>query len=93
MTITLQAAEPGAMTIPSSALMSQSSQGKGTVLVVRDGKARKLDLQVIKDNGVEAEVLGALKSDDQVITRYIGTIGDGTAVMAELKSAATPPAH
>ena len=89
MTVTLQGATTGAMTIPSSGLVSQSSKGVGSVFVVRDGKAHKLDVQVTKDNGVEAEVLGGLTPEDQVITRYIGTIGEGTAVLAESAPAAT----
>ena len=92
MTIILQQAEANALTIPSSGLISQTSQGKATLFVVRAGKARKIEVQVTKDNGVEAEVLGGLKPDDQVITRYIGTIADGTSVIAETKAPAPPAA-
>jgi len=89
MTITLQKAVANAVTIPSSGLISQTGKGDGTVFVVQDGKAHKLDVQVTKDNGVEAEVLGGLKPDDLVITRYVGTIGEGTMVKAEAKAASS----
>ena len=93
MTIILQKAEANALTIPSSGIVTQTSQGKGTVFVVREGKARKIDVQVTKDNGVEAEVLGGLQVQDEVITRYIGSMSEGTAVSAETRPAASPPAH
>jgi len=83
MTVTLQQAVAGSLTIPSTSLISQSGKGVGTLYVVRDGKARKVDVQVTKDNGVEAEILGGVAPKDEVITHYIGSINDGTAVVAD----------
>ena len=92
MTVTLQAATKDALTIPSSALIS-SSKGKGMVFIIRDARAHKVEVKVTKDNGVEAEVLGGLRADDQVITRYTGTINEGSAVLAQAAPAAGPAAH
>ncbi len=95
MTVTLQKAVAGSVTIPSSSLISQSGKGVGTVFVVRDGKAKKVDVQVTKDNGVDAEILGGVTPKDQVITHYIGSIDDGTAVVADMTrtNAAAPSTH
>ena len=45
------------MTIPSSGLLGQTGKGEGSVYVVRDGKAHKVDVRVGNDNGVETEIL------------------------------------
>jgi len=87
-TITLQAAAPNSVTIPSSGLLGQTGTGEGSVYVVRDGKARKVDVHVGNDNGVEAEILGGLTPEDQVITSYNGSIADGTPVKPELRKVA-----
>jgi HlyD family secretion protein len=87
-TLILQAAAPNSVTIPSSGLIGQSGTGSGSVYVVRDGKARKVDVQVGNDNGVESEILSGLTTEDLVITSYNGSITDGTPVHAELKPAA-----
>jgi len=84
-TVILQAAAPGSVTIPSSGLLNQNGKGDGSVYVVRDGKARKVDVRVGNDNGVEAEILEGLASGDQVITSYNGSLTEGTPVKAEEK--------
>ena len=93
MTITLRQAVAGSLTIPSACLISQSGRGVGVVYVVRDGKAAKVEVHVTVDNGLEAEVQGGLTPEDLVITRYIGTIGEGTAVAAEMPQDAAHAAH
>ena len=87
-TVILQAAAPNSVTIPSSGLLGQTGTGAGSVYVVRDGKAHKLDVRVGNDNGVEAEILGGLSPDDQVITSYNGSIAEGTLIKAEMKQTA-----
>ena len=93
MTVVFQPASPGGMTIPSPALMGQTGAGVGTVYVARDGKARKVTVQVSKDNGVTAEVVGGLTPQDLVIYHYNGAIDEGTPVavgpVADKATAAT----
>ena len=91
-TVILQAAAPDSVTIPSSGLLAQSGTGAGSVYVVRDGKARKVDVRVGNDNGIEAEILSGLSLQDQVITRYNGSLAEGTPIRAESKKAA-PSGH
>jgi HlyD family secretion protein len=92
-TVILQAAAPNSVTIPSSGLLGQTGKGEGTVYVVKDGKAHKVDVQVGNDNGVETEILKGLTPDDQVITSYNGSVEEGTPVKPEAKKGAQPSGH
>jgi len=92
-TLMLQAASAKSVTIPSSGLLDQAGKGEGHVFVVKAGKAQKVKVQVGNDNGVETEILGGLSPADEVITRYNGTVEEGTSVSAEEKKAAAPAAH
>ena len=87
-TVILNPAAPNSVTIPSSGLTNQNGAGEGSVFVVKDGKARKVDVHVGNDNGVETEILTGLTHEDQVITTYNGSLADGTSVKAEEKKVA-----
>jgi len=87
-TLLLQPAAPTGVTIPSSALIRQNTQGEGSVYLVRDGKARKVNVRVGSDNGVETEITEGLKPEDEVVIRYNGAIGDGTPVTPEMSQVA-----
>ncbi|WP_435017929.1 efflux RND transporter periplasmic adaptor subunit [Tundrisphaera sp. TA3] len=82
-TLLLQKAAPGSVTIPSSGLVGQAGTGEGSVYVVRDGKARQVGVKVGSDNGIDAEILEGLSTGDSVIVRYNGSIADGTPVAPE----------
>ena len=71
------------LTIPSSSLIEQDSEGHGAVYVVKGGKAHRQPVQVDLDNGKSAEVVSGLSPDDQVVVRYNGTLAEGLAVHAE----------
>ena len=92
-TVILQAASEDSVTIPSSGLLNQNGMGMGSVYVLKDGKAHKVDVHVGNDNGVEAEILTGIKASDEVITSYIGSLAEGTPVKGEEKKAAQPAAH
>jgi RND family efflux transporter MFP subunit len=78
------------LTVPSSALIEVEGDGRGTVYVIRDGKAHLVTVRVGRDTGIDAEILEGLSPDDQVIVRYNGSLAEGVAVEAE--PAATAPA-
>ncbi len=84
-TITLRPATPESVTIPSAALLGQDQKGVGTVFVARDGKAKKISVNVGMDNGVEAEIVSGLTLADLVITKYNGALADGTPVVTDTK--------
>lgn len=82
-TILLEPAAPGSVTVPSSSLLKQSSIGDGEVYVVRGGKARAVPVKIGMDNGNEAEVVKGLAASDEVIVRYNGALSDGMPVTTE----------
>ncbi len=71
------------LSVPSSSLIEQDSEGHGAVYVVKDGKAHRQPVRVDLDNGKQVEVVSGLAPDDEVIVRYNGTITEGLAVHAE----------
>ncbi len=79
-TITLQAAGAGALTVPTGAVAGKSEAGKGTVRVVRAGVVRVAPVVVGADDGIRAEILSGLTASDQIVVRSSGAAGDGTAV-------------
>ena len=93
MKIVLQAAAPDSVTIPSSGLLGQTGTGAGSVYVVKDGKAHKVNVQVGSDNGVETEILKGLSPKDQVVVSYNGSVEEGTPVKAEARKAAPTSGH
>ena len=88
------------MSIPSSCLIEKKEQ-QWVVYVVRDGKARKTLVDVGNDNGVEAEILGGLSLDMEVVAAVNGAIADGVPVESapyvgrkdDAAKPAAPPAH
>jgi HlyD family secretion protein len=80
--ICLHPGRAGALCIPSTALVGKADGGKGSVRVVRAGKAQLVALCYGVDNGSEIEVLSGLNPDDRVIVRASGPLSDGTPVAA-----------
>ncbi|HVX13774.1 MAG TPA: efflux RND transporter periplasmic adaptor subunit [Pirellulales bacterium] len=69
-----------AVSVPSSALVGDSQNGRGTVYVVRGGKAQKVEVVIGSDNGVETEITSGLKADDDVVIVHRGSIANGVSV-------------
>ena len=79
--VTIQLEPPAAvMAVPSPSVFENNGHGKGAVYVVRDGKARRADVRVGRDNGLVAEVRSGLQKSDEVIVSYSGSIEDGSDV-------------
>jgi RND family efflux transporter MFP subunit len=75
------------LAIPSSCLAGKIQDGKSSVLVVRDGRARRVPVRVGADDGRQIGILTGLRADDRVIRHPGGDVEDGTAVVV----AETPP--
>jgi HlyD family secretion protein len=73
-------AHPDALTIPTPCLSGPEKDGRRSVFVVRDGKARRLEVRVGRDDGIHAEVLSGLRADDQVIEGHGPGLADAVAV-------------
>lgn len=72
---------PDGLTVPSSALVGESHGGKGSLYVIRGGKAHKLEVAIGADNGVETEIVSGVKADDDVVIHtFKGSISNGVAV-------------
>lgn len=76
----------GGVTIPSSCLAGDASNGKAELFVYDDGHVQRRSIRIGKDTGVYVEVLGGLSTDDLVVMRPSGDLADGgkaTAVQVQ----------
>lgn len=71
------------LTIPSGALSERGEGGEGSVFVVHGHRADKTTVRVGRDNGLRAEILDGLTSDDAVVISYSGSLEDGEPVDAD----------
>ncbi|MHB1558670.1 MAG: efflux RND transporter periplasmic adaptor subunit [Isosphaeraceae bacterium] len=81
-TIVLQKATPH-LTVPSSALLSRDSEGKGTLEVIRDGKMYHQDVVIGRDNGTLAEIVKGLDPKAWVVVKPDLSLADGSPVEAQ----------
>jgi HlyD family secretion protein len=70
-----------ALRVPAAALVGKAEGGKGTVRVVRGGKAQMFPVRYAADNGVEVEIVTGLAATDRIIIRATGPVEDGTPVV------------
>lgn len=68
------------LTVPSDALVGESESGKGSLYVVRSGKAHKIEVRLGADDGLNTEILSGLNPDDEVAVHPRGAIGNGVPV-------------
>jgi RND family efflux transporter MFP subunit len=87
--VTIHLDKADALTVPSSSLVGKSENGKGSVYVVRDGRAHLTPVLVGSDNGIEATILGGLKPQDEVVTDAAAGLEDGAPVVPIPQAAGT----
>ena len=68
------------LSIPSACLVGKRDNGKGTVYVVRESRARRVAVQIGSDNGQRVEVRSGLTSEDRVIFQPAPSLSDGAEV-------------
>jgi len=68
------------LAIPASCLVGAANGGKGSVYLVRDGKAKLTPVEIAADDGLDVEISRGLHAEDKVVCQYSGSIGDGVAV-------------
>ncbi len=78
------------LTVPSSCILDKNSKGEGDVQVVKDGKTYKQSVQIGRDNGIRAEIIGGLSADSLVIVQPDASIADGTKIQVESETAPGP---
>jgi RND family efflux transporter MFP subunit len=74
--------ESDQLSVPSHCLVGKARDGKGSVYVVREGRARLVKIKYGIDNGHLVAVLSGLTQKDQVITQAPPSLHDGEAVTA-----------
>jgi len=78
------------LSAPSSCLTGKGEHGKGSVFVVRDGKAHLTPVIVGTDNGVRIAIPKGLKIDDEVVLHPTDDLVDGAAVVASPEASEKP---
>lgn len=74
-------AATGGLVIPATCLVGQLKDGKGSVYVVREGKACLVAVKIGSDDGAQLEIRQGLAAEDEVVVRHNGAIGDGVPVV------------
>lgn len=82
-----------APTIPAACVVGHAERGQAALYVVRDGKARRINVITGGDNGTSIEILSGLDPSDRVIVRPGSTLDDGTPVVANLLPSGAPLPH
>jgi multidrug efflux pump subunit AcrA (membrane-fusion protein) len=78
-TVTIRLVDyPDALLLPTSALVI--SGGKPSVIVVEEGKARRLEIELGYNDGDHMHVTCGLKGDEQVIIDGKNSVREGQAV-------------
>jgi HlyD family secretion protein len=72
------------LALPSSCLMNKTPDGKGSVMVVRDGVVKILPVSIGADDGRRVGVQGKLNASDEVIVNPDSTFAEGTPVQPTL---------
>jgi RND family efflux transporter MFP subunit len=68
-----------AVSIPTACLLGDGKEERA-VYLVRDGRARRVEVRVGRDDGIQAEVLSGLTTDDQVIEEHGPGLDDDVLV-------------
>jgi RND family efflux transporter MFP subunit len=79
-TLVLAAGVPGAVRLPSSAVVSRRDGAAAIVRLVRDGKVHLQPVTIGSDNGTETEVMSGLATTDVAVVRAGGPVVEGTPV-------------
>jgi RND family efflux transporter MFP subunit len=79
------------LTVPSSAILDRDSKGQGTVEIVKDGKMYRQPVTIGRDSGTEAEIIGGLTLESQVVVQPDVSMADGSPVDAESNAVAEAP--
>ncbi len=66
-------------TLPAKCLVGESKGTKADVFVIKDGKAKKTQVEVGVDDGIRVEILSGLDAKDEVIVST-GSVSDGAPV-------------
>jgi HlyD family secretion protein len=77
------------LTLPPACVMEHSGQTHGVVYVVREGLARRCEVELGADNGKRIEVLSGVEANDAVVVRSGAPLEDGLPVAAAVTTTAS----
>jgi RND family efflux transporter MFP subunit len=69
------------LSVPTSCLVGKAQDGRGTLWVVRDGRARLVPVRLGGDNGDHVAIQSGLSDKEQVIVQAPSDLEDGTPVV------------
>ena len=71
--------------MPTACVKEHSGKSRGVIYIVRDGLARRTEVELGADNGSLVEILSNIKPDDSVVLRSGVPLEDGIAVVAVVR--------
>jgi HlyD family secretion protein len=77
-------------TLPASCILGESKGGTGDVYVIKNGKAKKVRVEVGADDGIRVEIISGLSPEDEMILNP-GSVTEGVSVRSN-RSEVSPPA-
>lgn len=72
--------DANALVVPASCMVGPVKDGKGSLYVIREGKAHLVPVEIGADDGARIEIRHGLSPEDQVVSHYNGAIGDNVAI-------------
>jgi RND family efflux transporter MFP subunit len=85
--VTIMLQKSDVLLIPPTCLVGKTRAGKGSVFVVRDGRAVLTPVSIGSDNGLELAILSGLTPTSSVIARPSGSLVDATPVTSSSPAA------
>jgi RND family efflux transporter MFP subunit len=79
------------LSLPASCVFGKFEAGKGSVFVVRDGKAIRVPVRYSDDNGVKVGIISGLKAGELVVRQPPSGLGDDAPVVIASIDGKTPP--
>ena len=86
----LETGNARAFTVPSSAVVGSTKNGKGSVFIAKNDKAHSVQVTISADNGVVAEIVDGLSPNDLVIVGNNNAISDGQPIETRVINATEP---
>jgi RND family efflux transporter MFP subunit len=89
--VTIILEKSSVLSLPASCVFGRFESGKGSVFVVRDGKAVRVPVRYSDDNGIRVGIISGLKPGDHVVRQPPSGLGDDAPVVIATIDGKTAP--